>query len=240
MEQCKAHALTAVAIAGFVVSSCSSSGRPAIYVLDDAAPGQPGVTEVLGKPVVGLQHVQLPDYLDTTDIMTHRAGGRIHASTTGQWGDRLSTGVTRTLAESLGTQLPEVSVRGLPSTERPWLGLRSISASSKHKRMAAASFPGGGLSSGEMAPSWMSTNFSSRPRSRAMMMRALWPRWGRISTSLPPRLQQQCDVWNQSTRCCTAGIPEGRVLSIGPVWFNTGRHSDPTSDRDIRRNQFLQ
>jgi uncharacterized protein len=123
MEQCKAHALTAVAIAGFVVSSCSSSGRPAIYVLDDAAPGQPGVTEVLGKPVVGLQHVQLPDYLDTTDIMTHRAGGRIHASTTGQWGDRLSTGVTRTLAESLGTQLPEVSVRGLPSTERPWLRL---------------------------------------------------------------------------------------------------------------------
>jgi uncharacterized protein len=54
--------------------------------------------------------VQMPDYLDTTDLVTYQSGNRLITSSTGQWGDRLSSQIGRALAQSLAQELPQASI----------------------------------------------------------------------------------------------------------------------------------
>ena len=71
-----------------------------------------------GLPVVELKRVQLPDYLDTTDILERR-GNQLIPSSTGRWGERLSVGMTRALTASLAARLPGMVVTATPPVERP-------------------------------------------------------------------------------------------------------------------------
>jgi uncharacterized lipoprotein YmbA len=98
----------------FEITACSLSGPPpAEYVLGT----MPAATETTlpqsGLPVVEVNRVQLPDYLDTTDILERRSN-QLVPSPTGRWGERLSVGMTRALIASLAAQLPRLVVTAMP------------------------------------------------------------------------------------------------------------------------------
>jgi uncharacterized lipoprotein YmbA len=77
-----------------------------IYSLDGAvdAPTQAGA--LAERPVMHLQRVLIPDYLDTTDILLRVGAHEIHESATGRFGERLSLGVTHALRSDLASRLP--------------------------------------------------------------------------------------------------------------------------------------
>src|SRR5689334_11306179 len=103
-----------VAIA-ILVSACSSVGPPPeLFVLGDAAGFTPAPVSLLDDPIVEVKPVRVPDYLDTTDIFTRGPGGRIVASQSARWGERLSVGVTRAVATSLEARLPQLVVTTSP------------------------------------------------------------------------------------------------------------------------------
>jgi len=119
-----------VAIALLALSACSNSGPPPeFYVLGDAARPRPEAVSLLDDPVVEVKRVGIPDYLDTTDFLTHHPGGRLVASQSVRWGERLSIGVTRAIAASLEARLPQFAVTTAPPLEQPrWQVLIDIDA----------------------------------------------------------------------------------------------------------------
>jgi uncharacterized lipoprotein YmbA len=68
--------------------------------------------------VVEVRPVRLPDYLDTRDLLILK-GNQLIPSTTGQWAERLSVGMTRALAAALGTNLPNAAVFTTDPVQRP-------------------------------------------------------------------------------------------------------------------------
>ena len=103
------------------LSACSSARAPDLYVLGDGPPDQAHIVEVLDKPVVRVERVQLPDYLDSTEMVTRQDGAKIETSTTGQWVDRLSIVITREVAQSLAAQEPQVVVSTSAPVKTPSL-----------------------------------------------------------------------------------------------------------------------
>jgi paraquat-inducible protein B len=105
----------------FGLGACSMAGPPpAEYVLGTMPPARATATAVpqTGLPVVELKRVQLPVYLDTTDILERR-GNQLIPSSTGRWGERLSVGMSRALTAALAARLPRVIVTATPPVERP-------------------------------------------------------------------------------------------------------------------------
>jgi len=88
------------------LTACSLSGPPpAEYVLGAMPTAKVTTRLQTGLPVVEVKRIQLPDYLDTTDILERR-GNQLVPSATGRWGERLSTGMSRALIASLAARLP--------------------------------------------------------------------------------------------------------------------------------------
>lgn len=101
---------------GVLLSGCGSGGPlPATYVLGDAAPAVNSDQSVVGRNVVYVQRVLVPDYLDTTDIQTRQAANELKPSKTGRWGERLSLGITGAFTRTLARLLPNDVV----TAERP-------------------------------------------------------------------------------------------------------------------------
>jgi uncharacterized lipoprotein YmbA len=69
-----------------------------IYSLDSAHDASMQVGAVAERPVMQLQRVLIPDYLDTTDILLRVGAHEIHESAAGRFGERLSLGVTHPCA----------------------------------------------------------------------------------------------------------------------------------------------
>ncbi len=98
----------------FGINACSLSGpAPAEYVLGAVPAATETTIPQAGLAVVAVNRVQLPDYLDTTDILERR-NNQLVPSPTGRWGERLSVGMTRALTASLAAQLPHLVVTATP------------------------------------------------------------------------------------------------------------------------------
>lgn len=100
--------LSASAIVLFLMSGCAAPpvhfytlGAPAVAL--NAAALNPAM------PVVALDRITLPDYLDTQDMET-RSGNEIMRSSNGRWAERLSDGATSLLAARLGESWPNTFV----------------------------------------------------------------------------------------------------------------------------------
>jgi len=89
---------------------CGTFPLPRVYVLGDPSPSTPGVADEAGLPHIELKTVTVPDYVDTTDIIRRSGSNAVIASTTGQWGERVSLGVTRALATDLARKLPNIII----------------------------------------------------------------------------------------------------------------------------------
>jgi uncharacterized lipoprotein YmbA len=84
-----------------MVAACAANPDQSVYVM----PAPASLTAAPGSLALKLRPVILPDYLDTTDLVTRTGQFGMQASRTGRWGERLSEGVTRTLAADLGHRL---------------------------------------------------------------------------------------------------------------------------------------
>jgi uncharacterized lipoprotein YmbA len=93
-------------VLNFVVAACISSPVPATYVLSHAVDFGMETRSAAGGPVVQLQRVLVPDYLDTTDIFERVGQYELKSSSTGRWGERLSLGITHALESDLALRLP--------------------------------------------------------------------------------------------------------------------------------------
>jgi len=101
-----------------MLAACASNPEQSIYVMSVPAGMKAGLQGPPGSLTIKLQPVILPDYLDTTDLVTRTGPYGIEASRTGRWGERLSKGITRTLAADLGQRLQANVVADGP-TEQP-------------------------------------------------------------------------------------------------------------------------
>jgi len=91
-----------------LLASCASGPPPRIYLL--AAPAQASSPQAANAAPVQLQTVLLPDYLDTTDILSRAGPHELAASRTANWGERLSQGITHALQAGLESRLPAGSL----------------------------------------------------------------------------------------------------------------------------------
>ncbi len=101
-----------------MLAGCASNPDQTVYAMPAATSPQAGLPVAPGTLALKLRPVILPDYLDTTDLVTRTGQYKIEASRTGRWGERLSKGVTRSLAADLGTRLHAYVVPDGP-TEPP-------------------------------------------------------------------------------------------------------------------------
>lgn len=104
---------------GVALSGCAGPPKQE-YVLGAATAPEPASIRQTALPIVQIERVLLPDYLDTRDILT-RSGGRVVASESARWAERLSVGRTRALAASLATRLTGVVVTASQPVDPPVL-----------------------------------------------------------------------------------------------------------------------
>lgn len=88
-----------------MLAGCTSNPDQSIYVMATTTSISNAPRATPGNVAVKLRPVILPDYLDTTDLVTRIGQHGIVASRTARWGERLSKGVTRSLAADLGYRL---------------------------------------------------------------------------------------------------------------------------------------
>ena len=97
------------------LTGCGSAGPPPVtYVLGPPPPITTSTEPLIGRPVIELKRVTVPDYLDVSDIMVRQSANVLAPSPTGRWGERLSVGVTRALAFDLSIRLPHFIVTTTP------------------------------------------------------------------------------------------------------------------------------
>jgi uncharacterized lipoprotein YmbA len=104
---------------GVAISGCAGPPKQE-YVLGAATASKAASAVQTALPVVQIERVLLPDYLDTRDILTRR-DGRVVASESARWAERLSVGVARALATSLATRLTGVVVTASQPVDPPAL-----------------------------------------------------------------------------------------------------------------------
>ena len=97
-------------VAVILLAGCGLSPLPRFYVLGTPAEPNPAVANEVGRPVIELPTVALPDYLDSTDIVVRNGQNELTPSTTGRWGERLSLGITHALEGALARRMPGVLV----------------------------------------------------------------------------------------------------------------------------------
>ncbi len=95
------HAPWCIVPVAAMLASCASNPDQSIYVMSGPIDVNAGLRAAPGSLALNLRPVILPDYLDTTDLVTRTGQYDIKASRTGRWGERLSEGFTRSLAADL-------------------------------------------------------------------------------------------------------------------------------------------
>lgn len=100
-----------------LLAACAGNPDQAIYVMSPPVDSTAGLPAAPGSLALNVRPVILPDYLDTTDLVTRAGQYGIEASRTGRWGERLSKSVTRTLAADLCHRLPAYVVAKGPAVQ---------------------------------------------------------------------------------------------------------------------------
>jgi uncharacterized lipoprotein YmbA len=91
-------------------ASCVSLKRTPearFFVLRSLAEPPAAPTGAVQRGFVGVMPVRLPGHLDRPQLVTWTAPGELRIDEFLRWGEPLDAGFTRTLAENLGTLLPE-------------------------------------------------------------------------------------------------------------------------------------
>ena len=101
---------TALALSGLLTACAAGGPLPTTYVLGTPQTRDRSVEPLTGRSVLAVRTLHMPDYLDGSEILVRERDNVMRASSTGRWGERLSVGATRALAEGLAWRLPSVVV----------------------------------------------------------------------------------------------------------------------------------
>lgn len=104
-----------------LLAGCATRPDPKIYLLGTPAEPAAGVRNDIGRKVIELKRVLIPDHLDSTDILLRTGANELKASETGIWGERLSVGITQALAGALARRFPSALVVARPPATPPTL-----------------------------------------------------------------------------------------------------------------------
>jgi uncharacterized lipoprotein YmbA len=116
MSRRMAGRAAALTVIGLLLTGCAAGGPPPVtYVLGAPQARERAVEPLMGRPVLAVRTVHMPDYLDGSEILVREQGNVMRASATGRWGERLSVGTTRALAEGLARRMPNVVVTATAS-----------------------------------------------------------------------------------------------------------------------------
>ncbi len=97
------------AAAPLAAAACSSGAPRRTYLL--TPPMDPkAATTMASKQRLLVRRVLVPDYLDTTDILTRSGRDEVKVSATGRWGERLSQGLTHAVGADLAQRMPKVAI----------------------------------------------------------------------------------------------------------------------------------
>jgi uncharacterized lipoprotein YmbA len=92
-----------------LLAGCASHPSRNVFVLSGAS--DPVKSDAgAAAPMLQLERVLVPDYLDTTDILLRVGQHELQVSHTGRWGERLSAGIARALRADLADRLPKDTV----------------------------------------------------------------------------------------------------------------------------------
>jgi len=108
------------AAALMLLCGCGSFPLPSVYILGDPTMPVASLSSEAGRPVFALDTVTVPDYLDSTDIVRQAGSNEVRVSSSSQWGERLSVGLTRALVSALSRRLPNVVIERRTDDEAPW------------------------------------------------------------------------------------------------------------------------
>ena len=99
-----------------LLTQCQSSPPAHLYLLTPPAAAAANMGGGGESAVMELRSVSLPDYLDTSDIVSRNERNEIHVSTTGRWAERLSIGIADALRSTLARLQPDTRfVKSSPS-----------------------------------------------------------------------------------------------------------------------------
>jgi len=107
-----------VAVLAVSLAACAGPAKREYVLGSPAVPSGSVLSVQAASPVVQVERVQVPDYLDTRDIVT-RHDRQVVPSETGRWAERLSVGATRALAAALAAQLKGVAVTSSQPIDPP-------------------------------------------------------------------------------------------------------------------------
>ena len=107
------RALLLALLHGALLSGCARAPAPQLYLLD-----LPLAAELAGAqtgPVVGVEPLALPRYLDRPQIVTRDGANRLAASENHMWAEPVALGAARVVNNSLATALGSNRVYRLPA-----------------------------------------------------------------------------------------------------------------------------
>ncbi|EHH69655.1 PqiC family protein [Gluconobacter morbifer] len=98
-------------VSAFMLVTLSGCASPPLrfYTLGAPAISHDDSTLPANAPVIAIARVNLPDYLDTQDMIV-RDGSQLERSASGRWGSRLSQGITDLITAHLAKSWPSCLV----------------------------------------------------------------------------------------------------------------------------------
>jgi len=96
-----------------LLTACGSSPTVSYYLID-TLPAPEGVHAQTG-PIIGIERISLPAYLEASTILQRRGDQRLAVNTSDRWGEPLPGAIARVLSANLMTLLPEHRV-----VHQPW------------------------------------------------------------------------------------------------------------------------
>lgn len=117
----RARRLTTVVavVAAALAAGCLKRSKVArTYVLDPVAAAADAAPSAAPVAVVGVERVDLPDWLDRPQVTGRAASGEVVTDEFSRWGEPLPRGVQRVLAENLVVLLPDRRVVSAPFPPR--------------------------------------------------------------------------------------------------------------------------
>ena len=89
--------------------ACSSGAPRRTYMLTPPMNPTASATPTPSQRLE-VRRILVPDYLDTTDILTRSGNDEVKISSTGRWGERLSQGLTQAVDADLATRMPNMAI----------------------------------------------------------------------------------------------------------------------------------
>ena len=111
-----------IGLLGFCIAACSSS--PSItYHMIESLPMSDGIHTQDG-PVMGVERLNLPSYLETQAISYRRDDSRVIVKSLERWSEPVSTALSRVIIANLATALPDYRIIGQPWSQQTQPSLR--------------------------------------------------------------------------------------------------------------------